>query len=209
MSTPPNFFATASKAARTSSALVTSQASASAFDRFGDGLRRRQIAIEHGHLRARARQRFRGGSPDARAAAGDDGHLPRQHLLGRLAELRLFQRPVFHVEHVGFGDRLIAADGFGIRDHFDRVLRDVGRDGGIFRRSAETEQSHARHEDDARQRIEFGLRRGQRGHCCARNSRDSARRTRRPPARRMFSTPSSFPASGAGTSSGQFLVRMV
>jgi hypothetical protein len=84
-------------------------------------------------LRRRPRQRFRGRRADAGTAAGDDGDLARQRLLGRLAELRLFERPIFDIEHVGFGDRLIAADGFGVGDHFDGVLGDVGRDGGVLR----------------------------------------------------------------------------
>ena len=101
--------------------------------------------------------RLRGCRADARAAAGDDRDLPRQHLLRGLAELGLFQRPIFDIEHVGFGDAAIFAMRFRIGDDVDGVLRDVGGDGRILRRCAKPEQAHARHQHHARQRIEFGF----------------------------------------------------
>ena len=44
------------------------------------------------------------------------------------AELGLFDRPVFAVEHVGFGDRLEAADRLGVGDGRDRGLGEIGGD---------------------------------------------------------------------------------
>ena len=129
--------------ARTSVAFVTSQASASAVPPISRAIARRRIAIavEHRDFRACARHRFRRRRTNARTAAGDDGDLSRQRLLRRLAELGLFQRPVFDIEHVGFGDRLIAAHRFGIGDHLDRVLRDVGGDRRVLGRRAQSEQA--------------------------------------------------------------------
>ena len=92
--------------------------------------------------------------PDGAAGAGDDGDLAGERLFRRGAELRLFERPILHVEHLGFGDRLEAADGLGIRDDLDRALRQVGGDACIFFRSAEAEQAEAGDERDPRQRIE-------------------------------------------------------
>ena len=89
--------------------------------------------------------------------------------------------------------QLIFADRFGVGDHLDRVLGDVGGDGGVLGGGAEAEQADARHQDHARQRIEFLLLRLGSSHCCARNSRDSARRMRRPRRARRFVHSSSLP----------------
>ena len=53
--------------------------------------------------------------------------------------------------------QLVFADRFGVGDDLDRVLRDVGGDGGVLRGRAEAEQADARHQDHARQRIELFL----------------------------------------------------
>ena len=120
-----------------------------------DGTRHRAVAIEHCHFRARACHGFCRRGTNPRAAAGDHGHLARERFFRSLAELRLFERPVLDIEHVGLGNRLIAADGFRVRDYLDGIFGDVGGDRRILRRVTEAEQSFARHQRHARIRIEF------------------------------------------------------
>ena len=102
--------------------------------------------------------RLRGRRADARAAAGDDRNLARQHLLRRLAELRLLQRPVFDIEHVGFGDAAgtspIASASVITSTVFSAMSAAMA---ASFAARAEAEQADARHQHDARQRIELGL----------------------------------------------------
>ena len=73
----------------------------------------------------------------------------------RRAELFLFERPILTIEHVGLGDRLEAADGFGVAYGFDPRLCNVGRDHGVTLRSTEPEQAETRHEHEAGQGIEL------------------------------------------------------
>jgi hypothetical protein len=75
----------------------------------------------------------------------------------RAFELRLFEAPIFKREEVALGQRLVAADRFGIGDDADRVLGKVGGNARVLRRAAEAEQADARHEHDARRRVELGL----------------------------------------------------
>ncbi len=126
-----------------------------AADLFGRRLGRFGVEIQDGDFRAFLGKSARRGGADARAAAGDHRHLAGQSLLIGLAQLGLFQRPVFYFEHVEFADAAIFADRFGIADHRDGVLGDVGGDGGILGAAADTEHAHPRHQDDARQRIQF------------------------------------------------------
>ena len=86
-----------------------------------------------------------------------DRDLAGQRLFVGLAQLGLFQRPIFHFEHVEVGDAAIFADGFCIGDHLHRVFGDVGGDRGILGGGADAEHAHARHQDDARQGIELRL----------------------------------------------------
>ena len=81
----------------------------------------------------------------------------RQRLLGRGAELRLFERPVFDVEDVGLGNARVGAQPFGVGDHGHRRLGEVGRDLRVLRGVAEAEQAEARHQHDARDRVELLL----------------------------------------------------
>ena len=167
------------------------------------------VAVEHGHFRALFGKRFGGRRADARAAAGDDRDLARQRLLGGLAELGLFQRPIFDVELVFLGNRLIAAHAFGGAHRLDRVFGDVGGDGRILRRCAEAEQADARHQHHARVRIELLLDAVQ-PRIVAREifvvARDEGIDRLRAPTRPIDRA---CLLSGAGTISGQFLVRMV
>ena len=117
------------------------------------------VAVEHRHFGALAREGGSGRRADAGGAAGDDHDAPRQRFLGRGAELRLFQRPVLDVEDVGFGNALVSAQPLGVGDHRHRRLGEVGRDLGILRRVADAEQADTRHQRHARDRIEFLLRR--------------------------------------------------
>ena len=119
--------------------------------------RRAFVEIEQRDLRSRRRERLGGRGADDAGGAGDDGDLAGERLLLRGAELGLLERPIFHVEHVGFGDRLEAADRLGVRDDLDRALRDVGCDPGVLLRSPEAEQPEAGHQRDARQRIEHAF----------------------------------------------------
>ena len=159
MSTPPNFSATASKARRTSAASVTSQARPSAAP---------PICLAIAFAAASSRSSTATSAPClamALAVAAPmpepppviSGDLARQRLLRGLAELGLFQRPIFDVELVFLRNRFVAAHGFGRAHHLDRVLGDIGGNRRILRRSAEAEQADARHQNHARVRIELLL----------------------------------------------------
>ena len=129
----------------------------------------------------------------------------------RRAELGLLQRPVFAVEHVGFADRLEAADRLGVGDGFDRgSRRDRRRCARPACRAAEPEQPEPRHQHDAGQGIDHRLaaaearvvaleigavaRRRSAATAVARGALEMRRACRRP---------------ARGTISGQLLVRMV
>ena len=51
-----------------------------------------------------------GCSPNRATGAGNGGNLPGQRRLLARAELGLFERPIFAIEHVGFGNRFEPAD---------------------------------------------------------------------------------------------------
>ena len=83
--------------------------------------------------------------------------LSGQRLFRFLAELGLFERPIFHVERLGLADRLEAADRFRTRDGLDRALGEVRRDACVLLAAAQPEQAEARNEHDARQRVSMRL----------------------------------------------------
>ena len=74
-----------------------------------------------------------------------------------------------------FADAAIFADGLGVGDHGDGILGDVGGDGGVLGGGADAEHAHARHQDHARQGIQFLLLHRALGVVVVRNSGDSAR----------------------------------
>ena len=159
MSTPPNAVTTCSKAARTEAASVTSHSTgiASAADRLGFLDCGRKVDVEQRYRRARGREGLRDCRADGAAGAGDGRDLAGERFLGDCAELCLFERPVFHVEHVGFGNSLEASDRLGIGDGVDGGFGKIGGDARVLARSAEPEQSEAGHEHDPRQWIERAL----------------------------------------------------
>ena len=85
-----------------------------------------------------------------------DRHLALQRQILALPELGQFQRPIFAIEHVGFGDRGEASDRFGPGNPFDRRLGDVGGDACILCAGAQSEQAEPRHQDHAGQGIVHG-----------------------------------------------------
>src|ERR1700722_14433660 len=98
-----------------------------------------------------------GGGADGAGRSGDGGDLSGERQFLARAELSLFERPIFAIEHIGLGDRLEAADGVGVTHAFDPGLGNVGRDDRSPFGAAEPEQPQARHQDDAGQGIEFAL----------------------------------------------------
>ncbi len=64
------------------------------------------VDVEQGDLGAGARHRARRRKTDRAGAAGHGRDLPGERLVGDLAELCLFERPVFDVEQIGFADRV-------------------------------------------------------------------------------------------------------
>ncbi len=121
--------------------------------------RGRLVAVEHGDFRALFGKGLGGRGPDARAAAGDCGHLTGQRLFRPpCRKFGLLQRPQYSTSNlIFFRDRATASiDAFGIRHHLDRVLRDVGGDGlRPWTRHRGPEQADARHQNHARERIKF------------------------------------------------------
>ena len=180
-----------------------------AADSLGGLHRGRQIHVEQRDLGARRGKRLRGRRADRAAGAGDDGDLAGERRLLRGAELGLLERPVFAIEHVGFRDRLEAADRLRIGDALDRGFGDVGGDAGVALGAAEAEQAEARHQHDAGAGIEFMFDMAD-ARIVLLEIAVIARGGISPAvscATRANSA--SFPGSGAGSTSGQFLVRMV
>ena len=98
---------------------------------------------------------------------------------------------------------------FGIADHGHPFLGDVGGDGGVAFGAAETEQAQPRHQHDAGQGIELALDAADPFVLWRLNTSDNASTNARAASRVACANSSSLPASGCGTTSGQFLVRMV
>ncbi len=111
-----------------------------------------EIHVEQGDFGARRGEGLGGGGADGAGGAGDGGNLAGQRQLDPRPELGLLQRPIFAIEHVGFGDGFEAADRFGVGDAFDPGLGDVGGDEGIPLGAAETEKAKAGDEHHAGQR---------------------------------------------------------
>ena len=80
-----------------------------------------------------------------------------QRLVDALAELGLFQRPVFDVEQIGLANRLEPAYRLGIGDCLDIGFGDVGGDPRIPGAASEPEQPETRHEDHPRHRVELAF----------------------------------------------------
>ena len=121
--------------------------------RLGGGEHGCLVHVEQRDFGAGRREGLGGGGADRAGGAGDRGDLAgeRQFLGG--AELRLLQRPVFAIEHVGFRNRLETADGLGVRDGLDRCLGEVGGNLGVFLGASKAEQAEPRHQHHTGQRI--------------------------------------------------------
>ena len=133
---------------------VTGDRGGVAADRCGPLLCRALVDVEERDFGTCGGERLGRRRPNGAGGAGDDGNLTGERQLPRGTELCLFERPVFHIEHVGFGNRFEAADRFGIGDRFDRAHREIGRHPGVLLGSPEAEYAEPRNERDAGQRIE-------------------------------------------------------
>ncbi len=192
----------------TCSGLVTSHCRAKALDLGRCLLGQLAVDVEDRDGGAVGGKRLRGGGADG-AGAGHQRHLAGQRLDHGAFQLGLFEAPIFEREEIALGQRLVAADGFGVGDDLDRVLGEIGGDGGVLRRAPKTEQADARHQHHARHGIELGLGvaggfvlAGEIGVVIGDEFGDVL-------AHRIGEVASSLPASGGGTTSGVFLVRMM
>ena len=159
MSTPPKRSATLAKAASTDAASVTSQATAKAAPpiAFAAAAAFSASTSSSATSAPAAAKAFAVAAPIAPPCPGDRRDLAGERQLLGAAELRLLERPVLAVEHVGFGDRLEAPNGLGIGDGRNGGLGEIGGDRRILARAAEPEQAEPRHQHDAGQRIEHRL----------------------------------------------------
>ena len=107
----------------------------------GHGLGRFAIQVQYHHFGTLLSKGDGTGRADARTAAGDHGHLTGQRLFRRLAQLGLFQRPIFHIEQIGFGQGGKLSDRFRIGDGGHGIDGNVRGDGRILGRSADAEQT--------------------------------------------------------------------
>ena len=94
------------------------------------------VNVGEDDVRARSCQLHARGHADGAGCSGDEGDLARKRFLHLLAQLRLLETPVLHVEQLGVAERLVAADRFRRRLDAQRVLRDVRGDGGVLARLA-------------------------------------------------------------------------
>ena len=108
-----------------------------------DGAGHRTVAVEDRDGGAFGGKGACRSGPDATAATGDHHDLPGKRRIAGLAEFGLLQRPVLHVEQVGFGNRLVAADGFGIGDDAHGVHRQIGGNARGRHGAADAEQAEA------------------------------------------------------------------
>ena len=106
------------------------------------------IDIEDGDGGAFGGERLCRGAADG-AGAGDQRHLPGQRLDHRALQLRLLKAPIFEREQIALGERLVAADAFGVGDHAHGVLGEIGGHVGVLRGAPDAEQSEPRHEHHA------------------------------------------------------------
>ena len=116
------------------------------------------VYVEQRHLGPGMDHRARCGESDGAGAAGHHRDLAGERLFGGLAELGLFERPVFDVEEVGLADRFEPADRLGVGHGLDRRQSEVGGDPGVPGVAAEPENTEPRHQDDPRHRVELALR---------------------------------------------------
>ena len=86
------------------------------------------IQIEQRHIRARGPEPP-APSPDRsrRPAPVIATHLPGERGFPCIAQLGLFQRPVFDIEHVAIGDGAEPPDSFSRRDDINIVFIEIGR----------------------------------------------------------------------------------
>ena len=99
-------------------------------------------------------ERLRRGAADG-AGAGHQRHLPGQRLDHGALQLGLLKAPIFELEQIALGQRLVAADTFGVGHHAHRVLGEIGGDVGVLGAPADAEQAKPRHEHHARGRVEL------------------------------------------------------
>ena len=128
-----------------------------AADRLG-GLRRSlAIEVQYGNFRAIVLERLGRRRADRAGPAGHHGDLAGQRFFFRRAQLGLLQRPIFHVEQIGLGQRLEPADRLGVGDRRHGVLGDVRGDRRVLLASSQTEHAQPRRQDHARQRVQHCL----------------------------------------------------
>ena len=156
-SRPPKASTTLAKAVLIESAFCHVADDRDPADRLGFLFRSALVHVEQRDLRACSGERFCGRGSDAAGCPGhrDDLAGERQRLRG--AELCLLQRPVFHVEQVGLGQRLEAADRFRVRNRFDRGLGEIGSDPRVFAGAAKSVEAKPWDQHDAGQRIELAF----------------------------------------------------
>ena len=106
-------------------------------DRSGSLTRGGSIDVKQCNLGASRGEALCGRSPNGAAGAGYRGNLSGQRRLFAGAKLGLLERPIFAIEHVGFGDRFKPADRFGAGQAFDPGLGDVGSNDGVLPGAAE------------------------------------------------------------------------
>ena len=121
-------FGDASKAARTEAASVTSHSTGNAVAPIALACSRAAAKFTSSKATSApaAAKASAVAAPMAPAAPVTATIWPCKRRGDARAELLLFERPIFAVEHVGFGDGFEVADGFGIADAFDPGFGDVG-----------------------------------------------------------------------------------
>jgi len=112
-------------------------------------LQRIRVDVGQDHVRASPCELHACRQPDRPSRAGDQRDLPRQRLLWLLAQFGLLEAPVLHVEEVGIVERLVSANRLRGGLDGERVLGDVGRDGGVLARLAGADDAHAGDEQHA------------------------------------------------------------
>ena len=130
---------------------------AESIERFGGKLRAGRVEIKKNHLGATRAKGRGGGKPDRPGTAGNDDDLPLQRLRLPARELCLLERPIFDLELVALGNALEAPAFFRVRNHRNRGFRNVGGNARIFCGRPDAEHPDARHQNDARHRIERPL----------------------------------------------------
>ena len=114
MSTPPNAATTRSKAVpnRCSACNVARDRESRAANRLGAIGRGIIVDVEQGNLRAGFGECVGRCTANSATGSGDHHNLTCERQWLALTELGEFERPVFDIERVGFGDRFKRADRF-------------------------------------------------------------------------------------------------